>query len=106
MTCYAGFIRISIREAKFADTEIIAEFNNRMALETEHRGLDVVHGVAALLADPGKGRMDASNEIAGRTHHQIGFKRTNYELFELEFSKKCRAEALHDRPAAQPHSRH
>jgi GNAT superfamily N-acetyltransferase len=51
-------IKTKIREAKLADTAIIADFNARMALETEQRRLDihrVRNGVHALLSDPTKG---------------------------------------------------
>ncbi len=49
----------SIRDAMPADAGIIADFNNRMAEETEARTLDpdlIVPGVAACLADLSKGR--------------------------------------------------
>jgi GNAT superfamily N-acetyltransferase len=51
-------IRTTIREAKLSDTATIADFNARMALETEHRNLDIERvrlGVQALLSDPAKG---------------------------------------------------
>jgi GNAT superfamily N-acetyltransferase len=47
-----------IREARVIDAQVIAEFNLRMAWETEQRRLDperVGKGVAALLSDPAKG---------------------------------------------------
>lgn len=47
-----------IREATPADTAVIAEFNRRLAAETEGRPLDlrrVRRGVAALLTEPAKG---------------------------------------------------
>jgi GNAT superfamily N-acetyltransferase len=47
-----------IRAATPADAAVIAEFNTLLALQTEARQLDpgrVAAGVAALLADPGKG---------------------------------------------------
>jgi GNAT superfamily N-acetyltransferase len=49
---------LSIRRAAVSDTSIIAEFNARMAWETEHKTLDehtLAKGVAAVLADPAKG---------------------------------------------------
>lgn len=49
----------SIRDALPADAGIIADFNNRLAEETEARSLDsklIGRGVAAFLADPSKGR--------------------------------------------------
>jgi GNAT superfamily N-acetyltransferase len=51
-------IKTRIREAKLTDTAIIADFNARMALETEQRQLDIERvrqGVHALLSDPAKG---------------------------------------------------
>lgn len=48
-----------LRDAKPGDAEIIAEFNARLAQETEGRKLDrtvLLAGVQALLADPAKGR--------------------------------------------------
>jgi GNAT superfamily N-acetyltransferase len=49
---------LSIRRAALTDTSNIAEFNRRMAWETEHKTLDqrtLAKGVAAVLADPAKG---------------------------------------------------
>jgi ribosomal protein S18 acetylase RimI-like enzyme len=51
-------IKTKIREAKLTDTAIVADFNARMALETEQRRLDIERvrkGVHALLGDPAKG---------------------------------------------------
>jgi GNAT superfamily N-acetyltransferase len=69
-------IKTKIREAKLSDTAIIAEFNARMALETEERRLDidrVRQGVDALLRDPTKGayfiaetEADKATTIAGQ----------------------------------------
>lgn len=50
---------ISIRSATSADSRVIADFNNRMAMETENETLDnnlIVPGVSALLDDATKGR--------------------------------------------------
>lgn len=50
---------ISIRSATSADSRVIADFNNRMAMETENETLDnnlIVPGVSALLHDASKGR--------------------------------------------------
>ncbi len=50
---------IQIRNALPADESVIADFNSRMAAETEGRTLDpglINPGVGALLEDPGKGR--------------------------------------------------
>lgn len=51
-------IQTKIREAGLQDTDLVADFNLRMALETEQRRLDsrrVRKGVASLLADRSKG---------------------------------------------------
>ena len=55
---YHTRIKTKIREAELTDTAIIADFNARMALETEQRSLDIERvrkGVDALLSDPAKG---------------------------------------------------
>jgi len=153
-----------VRQAQSSDAEIIAEFNLRMALETEQRRLDpgrVQAGVTALLSDPGKGTyflaearsanrssiagqllityewsdwrngnfwwiqsvfvaepfrgqgvfralfshvrdlaaatedvcglrlyMDSQNSSARQTYERLGLKRTNYEVFEIDFVLK------------------
>ncbi|HEY9170789.1 MAG TPA: GNAT family N-acetyltransferase [Verrucomicrobiae bacterium] len=49
---------MTIRQASLADAQVIAEFNLRLAAETEQLRLDpetVNAGVAAILADPVKG---------------------------------------------------
>ena len=76
MRSYHTPIKTKIREAKLTDTAIIADFNARMALETEQRSLDIdrVHqGVRALLSDPAKGAYfiaetlaDGATTIAGQ----------------------------------------
>ncbi len=51
-------IEIQIRPARLADAAVIAEFNQRLAQETEHLRLDpacIGPGVAKLLQDPAKG---------------------------------------------------
>ena len=51
-------IEIQIRQAEASDAPVIAEFNLRLAVETEELRLDpdcVAAGVEALLADPAKG---------------------------------------------------
>ena len=144
-----------------SDTTVVAEFNSRMAWETEKRRLEldrVRDGVAALLSDPAKGTyflaesnnagtrtvagqllityewsdwrngnfwwiqsvyvaeefrgrgvfrvlfehihtlarerkdvcglrlyMDTHNDTARRTYQRLGLKRTEYELFEIDF---------------------
>ena len=66
-------IRITIREANVSDTDIIAEFNSQMALETEQRRLNperLRKGVAALLEDKAKGvyfLAEIENETNART---------------------------------------
>jgi GNAT superfamily N-acetyltransferase len=49
---------LTVRTAGPADVALVAEFNRRLALETENVQLDrdvVTRGVAALVADPAKG---------------------------------------------------
>jgi ribosomal protein S18 acetylase RimI-like enzyme len=49
---------ITVRQAGPADVTIIADFNRRLALESEHKALDVATltaGVAAVLADEARG---------------------------------------------------
>lgn len=65
---------ISIREATLADRKTVADYNNRLARETEDRSLDpslINPGVAALLADADKGRYWLA-EVDGRIIGQIG----------------------------------
>ena len=63
---------ITIRDAQAADGELIAEFNCRMAAETEGKALErdtISAGVAGLLADAAKGRYwlaEVDGEIAGQ----------------------------------------
>jgi GNAT superfamily N-acetyltransferase len=55
---YHSPIKTKIREARLTDTAIIADFNARMALETELRRLDIERvrqGVHVLLSDSAKG---------------------------------------------------
>ena len=65
-------MEISIRNAAMTDAVIIASNNSLMAEETEGRTLDpdiIGPGVAALLADPGKGRYwvaEAAGQIVGQ----------------------------------------
>jgi GNAT superfamily N-acetyltransferase len=157
-------IGIIIREATPSDTEVIADYNCRLAFETEARRLDVElvrQGVGALLQDPAKGiyyvaeipangeppmvagqllityewsdwrngnfwwiqsvyvektfrgkgvftalfehvsalaagkkdvcglrlYMEAENGTARRAYERIGFLRTSYEVFEMDFVK-------------------
>ena len=49
---------LTVRPAIMADAEVIAEFNVRLAAETEGKALDpatVLRGARELIADPGKG---------------------------------------------------
>jgi GNAT superfamily N-acetyltransferase len=48
----------TLRQATPDDRAVIAEFNRRLALESEHKALDMAKllpGVAAVLADPARG---------------------------------------------------
>ena len=52
------FPMISIRPSKFDDISAIAEFQQKLAIETEHINLNlhtVTTGIEALFTDPGKG---------------------------------------------------
>src|SRR5262249_15983549 len=54
----AWSIKLEIRQARLPDLAVLADFNVRMARETEQRNLDperVRNGVRALLEDPTKG---------------------------------------------------
>ena len=63
---------ISIRDATPSDQPVIADFNSRMAQETEGKGLDpglTGPGVAAVLTDRTKGRYwiaTVAGEVAGQ----------------------------------------
>lgn len=62
---------ITVRPADTADADFVAHGNAAMALETEHKQLDLAivgAGVRAALADPGKGRYF----IAERDHQRVG----------------------------------
>ncbi len=66
-------MNITIRDAVPADAGLIADYNNRLAEETEARSLDpdlIGPGVAAFLADPSKGRNWVA-EVDGRIIGQI-----------------------------------
>ena len=59
---------VTIRDATPADAAVLADFNRRLALETESLDLDpatVERGVAAALADPAKGQYFVA-ELGGR----------------------------------------
>ncbi len=56
---------VTIRPARRADLEVIVEFNDRLARESESKELDQAclrQGVEAFLADPGKGRYFVAEE--------------------------------------------
>ena len=63
---------MKIRSARLTDTKIIADYNIRMAWETEKRKLDakrVTRGVRALIKDKSKGFYfvaDADGQVAGQ----------------------------------------
>lgn len=65
-------LELRIREASPADGPLLADYNSRMAEETEGRALDqgkIAPGVAALLADRSKGRYwvaEYDGEIVGQ----------------------------------------
>jgi len=75
-------IKTKIRDATPADTEIIADFNVRIALETEHRQLDidrVRQGVHALLTDPAKGAYYVAEAEVNGTATIVGQVLITYE---------------------------
>lgn len=66
-------MQTSVRDARIGDSEIIADFNSRMAFETEGRPLDpgmIDPGVAAVLSDNGKGCYRVA-EVEGKVAGQI-----------------------------------
>ncbi|MGI9262727.1 MAG: GNAT family N-acetyltransferase [Woeseiaceae bacterium] len=66
-------MKIEIREADISDVKTIADFNSRMALETEEKALDparIEAGVSGLIEDPGKGQYWVA-ESAGTIIGQI-----------------------------------
>ncbi len=68
---------LTIRPARPADADVIADFNSAMALETESKRLDpatVRAGVAAMIADPAKGLYFVA-EIDGQIVGQLGITR-------------------------------
>ncbi len=71
-------MQITIRDASPADAEMIADFNARLALETEDLRLDPAtlrRGVDKVLADPSKGRYWVA-ETGGRV---VGCTMVTYE---------------------------
>jgi GNAT superfamily N-acetyltransferase len=68
-------MNLIIRPALVSDAAIIADFNRRMARETEHKELDpatLQAGVIAMLSDPAKGRYFVA-ESEGKVVGQLGF---------------------------------
>ncbi|MBI3853278.1 MAG: GNAT family N-acetyltransferase [Verrucomicrobia bacterium] len=65
-------MNLNIRQARPSDVAVIADFNARLAQETEHRQLDVARlaqGVGALLSDPVKGTYfvaEMDGEVVGQ----------------------------------------
>jgi ribosomal protein S18 acetylase RimI-like enzyme len=63
---------LTIRRGEPRDAGVIAEFNRRMAWETEHKALDpaiLTHGVGRVFTDPAKGFYlvaEADGEVAGQ----------------------------------------
>jgi GNAT superfamily N-acetyltransferase len=75
-------IKTKIREAKLTDTNVIADFNARMALETEQRRLDIARvrqGVQALLSDPAKGAYFIAETEADGASTVVGQLLITYE---------------------------
>ncbi|MCU0454455.1 MAG: GNAT family N-acetyltransferase [Bacteroidetes bacterium] len=64
---------LTIRPGTLADLTVIVGYNNAIAVETEHRQLDIptlTKGVDALLRDPSKGRYfvaEENGEVIGQT---------------------------------------
>jgi len=68
---------VSIRAARSTDLEFLVEGNARMAAETEDRELDrelLAEGVAAVLADPGKGRYVVADDGEGPVGQLLLFR--------------------------------
>jgi GNAT superfamily N-acetyltransferase len=64
---------LTIRQGRPSDIPAIAEFNRRLALETEHRVLEeatLVAGVAAVLSDPNRGQYYVA-ELHGKLVGQL-----------------------------------
>jgi GNAT superfamily N-acetyltransferase len=65
-------MNLIIRPARLTDADVICEFNRRLAKETENKDLDAATlkaGVAAVLADPNKGRYlvaEADGQVIGQ----------------------------------------
>ncbi|MGI9259285.1 MAG: GNAT family N-acetyltransferase [Gammaproteobacteria bacterium] len=63
---------VSVRSARPSDVPVIADFNNRLASETEDKRLDgsvVAAGITALLENPDRGRFfiaETNGEVVGQ----------------------------------------
>lgn len=72
LRCPAMLSAMKIRKARFADAAVIADFNTRLAWETEQLKLDahtIRAGVRAALRDPAKGTyfvMEHEGEVIGQ----------------------------------------
>lgn len=68
-------MHLTIRPAHPGDTDVICEFNRLMAKETENKDLDPAvlrPGVAAMIADPHKGRYFVAEGEGGVIVGQLG----------------------------------
>jgi GNAT superfamily N-acetyltransferase len=94
-------INFNIRQASQSDVSVIAEFNARLARETEHRELDlarVAQGVAALLNDPAKGtyfvaecQVDGMGTVVGQlliTYEWSDWRNGNFWWIQSVFVKE------------------
>lgn len=73
---------LTIRPGEPGDAAAIVDFQLRMAHETEELGLDseaLRRGVAAVFADPGKGRYWIAERLFGETIETIGCLLTTFE---------------------------
>ncbi len=90
-------MEIKIRRAKLADGRVIAEFNSRMAEETEHRSLDVgilSRGVKAILGDAAKGIYfvaEVNREVVGQlmiTYEWSDWRNGNFWWIQSVYVRK------------------
>lgn len=68
-------MNVTIRPAKATDIDVICDFNNLIARETEHKELDLAilrPGVAAVLADASKGLYFVAEGERGAIVGQLG----------------------------------
>ena len=72
---------LTIRRGEPRDAGVIAEFNRRMAWETEHKHLDpdtLARGVARVFTDPARGFYlvaEAEGEVVGQLPDGLGERR-------------------------------